>query len=229
MNRDEYLKNRAALLDEAQDKLDSGDIEASAAKQEEVTALDKKYQMEAKAQESLSALSEIPRVGSQFETNMQNATAAPGAEVDMDEVTNSRDYRKAFMNNVLKGTPMPARFRNADANTLTTDISTAIPTVVVDRIVEKMESIGMILPLVTRTSYASGVNIPTSTVKPVAKYFDVSLDYLLDFERSEITNTQTEKELLRIFRTLTPEQQELYIEQGKTFVRINQKRYLSQR
>ena len=87
----------------------------------------------------------------------------------------------------------------------------------------------MILPLVTRTSYASGVNIPTSTVKPVAKYFDVSLDYLLDFERSEITNTQNEKELLRIFRTLTPEQQELYIEQGKTFVRINQKRYLSQR
>ena len=107
-------------------------------------------------------------MGSQFETNMQNATAAPGAEVDMDEVTNSRDYRKAFMNNVLKGTPMPARFRNADANTLTTDISTAIPTVVVDRIVEKMESIGMILPLVTRTSYASGVNIPTSTVKPLS-------------------------------------------------------------
>lgn len=171
MTRDEYLKTRVALLDEAQDKLDGGDVEASAAKQEEVKALDKKYQLEAKAQESLSALSEAPRIGSQFEMrNMQDATAAPSAEVDMDEVTNSKDYRKAFMNNVLKGTPMPARFRNADANTLTTDISTAIPTVVVDRIVEKMESIGMILPLVTRTSYASGVNIPTSTVKPVATW-----------------------------------------------------------
>lgn len=61
------------------------------------------------------------------------------------------------------------------------------------------------------------------TLKALARYFNVSLDYLLDFERSEITNTQNEKELLRIFRTLTLEQQELYIEQGKAFVRVKQK------
>ncbi len=86
--------------------------------------------------------------------------------------TNSSDnmeYRKAFQQFVTKGTEIPAEVR-ADANTLTTDIPGAIPTVLVDRIVEKLESIGNILPLVTKTSFASGVAIPTSSVKPVATW-----------------------------------------------------------
>ena len=83
--------------------------------------------------------------------------------------TEDMEYRKAFMEQVLRGTPIPAELRAA-ANTLTPDVGSAIPTVLVDRIVEKMESIGMILPLVTRTNYPAGVNIPTSTVKPVATW-----------------------------------------------------------
>jgi len=79
------------------------------------------------------------------------------------------EYRKAFQNFVSKGTPIPAELRT-DENTLTTDIATAIPTVLVNRIVEKLESIGNILPLVTKTSFASGVSIPTSSVKPVATW-----------------------------------------------------------
>lgn len=79
------------------------------------------------------------------------------------------EYRKAFMNYVLRGTEIPAELR-VDANTLTTDIGSAIPTILSNRIIEKMESVGMILPLVTRTNYAAGVNIPTSTVKPVASW-----------------------------------------------------------
>lgn len=79
------------------------------------------------------------------------------------------EYRKAFMEYVLHGTEIPAEVR-ADASTLTTDAGKAIPTILVNQIIEKMETIGMILPLVTRTSYAAGVNIPTSTVKPVATW-----------------------------------------------------------
>lgn len=79
------------------------------------------------------------------------------------------EYRKAFMEHVLHGTPIPAEVR-ADENTLTTDVGTAIPTVLVNRIIEKMETTGMILPRVTRTNYAAGVNIPTSSVKPVATW-----------------------------------------------------------
>lgn len=79
------------------------------------------------------------------------------------------EYRTAFMNYVLRGTPIPAELR-ADANTLTSDAATVIPTHLVDRIVEKFDSVGMILPLVTKTAYAAGVEIPTSTVKPVATW-----------------------------------------------------------
>ena len=59
-----------------------------------------------------------------------------------------------------------------------------------------------------------------STLKALADYFDVSADYLLERQTRQ-TNALLEDELLRIFRTLTPEQQILYLEQGKAFSKIN--------
>lgn len=85
------------------------------------------------------------------------------------EGIDSVEYRTAFMDNVLHGTDIPAELR-ANANTLTTDVTSAIPTVLVNQIIEKMDQCGMILPLVTRTSYSAGVVIPTSSVKPVATW-----------------------------------------------------------
>lgn len=81
----------------------------------------------------------------------------------------SIEYRTAFMNYVTRNIPIPAELR-ADANTLTTDVASVIPTVIVNRIIEGITACGMILPLVTRTSYAAGVVIPTSSVKPVASW-----------------------------------------------------------
>jgi HK97 family phage major capsid protein len=79
------------------------------------------------------------------------------------------EYRKAFQQFVTKGTPIPAELR-ADANTLTTDIAAVLPPITVNRIVEKLETTGMILPLITRTAFAAGIKIPTSSVKPVATF-----------------------------------------------------------
>ena len=79
------------------------------------------------------------------------------------------EYRKAFQQFVTRGTSIPVELRD-DESTLTTDIGSAIPTVVANRIVEKLEAVGMILPLITKTSFASGVAIPTSSVKPVATW-----------------------------------------------------------
>lgn len=78
-------------------------------------------------------------------------------------------YRMAFMDYVLRNKPIPAEVR-ADANTLTADAASVIPTVLVNKIIEKMDNVGMVLPLITKTSYAAGVEIPTSTVKPVASW-----------------------------------------------------------
>ena len=79
------------------------------------------------------------------------------------------------------------------------------------------------IPVSTLGGYVQGTSEPDfETLKLFANYFNVSADYLLNLK---IGNTQTplENELLRIFRSLSTEQQELYLEQGKAFIRINAK------
>lgn len=79
------------------------------------------------------------------------------------------EYRRAFMNYVIRGAEIPAEYR-ANAVSKTTDVGAVIPTNVLNQIVQKLESTGMILALVTRTAYKGGVSIPVSTVKPTATW-----------------------------------------------------------
>lgn len=94
---------------------------------------------------------------------------AKGQETRKSEDEKDMEYRKAFRDLVTKGTPIPAELRT-DAKTATTDIGSAIPVPVANVILEKLESTGMILPLVTKTSFPAGQSIPTSSVKPVATW-----------------------------------------------------------
>ena len=55
-----------------------------------------------------------------------------------------------------------------------------------------------------------------NTLKILANYFNVSTDFLLD-HRSGIAVSHFEDELLSVFRAMSPEQQELYLQQGKLF------------
>lgn len=67
------------------------------------------------------------------------------------------------------------------------------------------------------------------TLKLFSAYFTVSIDYLLDYRfEDSISACQSdcnhaEDELLRIFRSLTDNQKEIYLEQGKAFIKFNQK------
>lgn len=75
----------------------------------------------------------------------------------------------------------------------------------------------------TVSSYVQNTREPDfATLKSFAKYFNVSIDYLLDF-RTGHTNTCQEDELLRIFRCLTNEQKEVCIEQCRVFLKLNKK------
>ena len=74
------------------------------------------------------------------------------------------------MNYVIKGTSIPGKFKNESQVTKTGEIGAVIPQTVLAKIIEKMEATGMILPLVTRTSFKGGLTIPTSTVKPTATW-----------------------------------------------------------
>ncbi|PEQ02681.1 phage major capsid protein, partial [Bacillus toyonensis] len=96
-----------------------------------------------------------------FNTNQQNEQRERG--------TDSSEYRHAFMNYVLRGETIPTELR-ASSVTKTSDIGSVIPQTVLDKIIEKIEAVGMILPLVTRTAIKGGVTVPTSSVKPVATW-----------------------------------------------------------
>lgn len=173
MNREKYLADRQALIDSAEQLIAEGKIEEANAKMKEVEKLDNDYEAACRAQANLNAMKDKTKV-----TDIQNKSIkVDGKVVDTldngavtDDVYNSAEYRKAFMNYVVKGAPIPDQFSNADANTKTSDVGSVVPTTIMEKIIEKLEATGMILPLVTRTAYKGGLSIPTSTVKPVATW-----------------------------------------------------------
>ena len=172
MEKEKYLEMRNGLYNEAEKLINEGKIEEGQAKMQEITDLDNKFDNEATALANLNALKDNVKV-----TDIQNKSInVPGAQVldstnnvTEENFTNSIDYRKAFMNYVITG-KKNATLQNVDANTKTSDVGVAIPETVLQRIIEKMEATGMILPLVTRTSYKGGVKIPTSSAKPSASW-----------------------------------------------------------
>lgn len=79
------------------------------------------------------------------------------------------------------------------------------------------------IPVSTLGGYVQGTSEPDfETLKMIAGYFGVTPNYLLDYHTNNIKNDK-EEDILRIFRSLSPEQQDLYLEQGKAFLKINAK------
>ena len=74
----------------------------------------------------------------------------------------------------------------------------------------------------TMGGYVQGSSEPDfETLKRLATYFNVTTDYLLNVHSSK-SNNSLEDELLRVFRSMNAEQQSLFVEQGKVFVRANE-------
>lgn len=91
-------------------------------------------------------------------------------------------------------------------------------------ITQKQLAIELSITQSTLGGYVQNTREPDfETLKMFAKYFNVSIDYLLDFHPGYI-KSKDENEILRIFRSLTREQQKIYIEQGKAFLRLNDKK-----
>lgn len=171
-NFEDYQNQRNDLLNLAQELLNAGKIDEANAKTEEVAKLDNAWDDYAKAQANLNALN-----GTRQTSFMQNMSSERGGliasmdnAINGDDLYNSIEYRNAFMNHVLKGVSIPTSFQNANANTKTTDAGSVIPTTVMEKIIEKIEAVGMIYNLVTKTAYKGGLTIPTSSVKPVASW-----------------------------------------------------------
>lgn len=153
-------------------------IQAAASKEEldklqvEVDEIEKRKELIVYRQKIASRLNDDPKFGD----SVPKPIAAPKQpENRSEDVTASIEYRTAFKDYVLSGgkKAIPAELRDGTIThqvTGTSDIGAVIPTTIIKNIIDKMEAVGVILPLVTRTNLKGGVAYPRSAVKPVATW-----------------------------------------------------------
>lgn len=161
MNRLAEIRKRKAeirqtLQDDTQQNIDLDALEKELrALNEEEAALERRQDManNINTGETTATVIEAPQTPAHRAENLYDSVA----------------YRTAFMHYITRNEAIPAEFRS-DANTTTDDIGAVVPPVTLNKIVEKIEAYGMILPLVTRTAYKTGMNIPVASVKPVASW-----------------------------------------------------------
>ena len=167
MNKETYLAKRQTLLNEARACIDNGDMQGYQDKKAEIEALDQQFDEAAQAQAALAAL-EGRQHNPKAAQNLMNLGGT--GEQTADDPLNTEDYRRAFMNYVAKGAPIPYNLTNQNQVTKSTDAGALIPTIVVEKIIEKAKSVGNILALITKTNFAGGVKVPVSQARPVATW-----------------------------------------------------------
>lgn len=168
--REEYLAKRKELLDKADKFIKENKLSDAETVTAEIEKLDSDYEKQALANANLNALANKVKVPENVVNKGEKVSMSGEVTQTATDVFDTHEYRNAFMNYVVRKAAMPDKFKNLDENTTTPDVSVMIPTTVLNRIIEKMETIGVILPQVTRTSYKGGLVIPTSDVKPVATW-----------------------------------------------------------
>lgn len=112
MTKEQYLAQRKALMDEAQQLLDSGNIEGADGKMADVKKLDEKFEAIAKAQANLNAINGVVVAANAMAAQMVNGTQMITEQTyaNKTDMYNSEEYRKAFMAKVISGTAIPPSF-----------------------------------------------------------------------------------------------------------------------
>jgi len=164
MTKAQYEARSKALMSEAETLISEGELEKFNVKKAEIETLDADFEAAQNAISNLKAL----QGGVPAPAVLRPGTSLDFEPQDRQDVYGSLEYRLAFMDYAMNGTPI--RIKNEDENTLTTDVGSVIPTTVVPRIIEGLEAFGMILPRITRSGFKAGVQIPTSTVRPSASW-----------------------------------------------------------
>lgn len=77
------------------------------------------------------------------------------------------EYRKAFMEYCLRGTPIAPEYR-VDAFTAVADAAAVIPTTIMNEIIKEMKQYGQLFSRVRKTAVQGGVQVPILSLKPVA-------------------------------------------------------------
>ena len=169
-----YTEKRAQLMAQAQEAINSGNLEKFNELKAQIEDLDAREEEKRTAQANLNALNGTHQAAAnpaQF-AGSQGVQLTDGAAVPADDMFNSLEYRQAFMNKLLKDAPIPAKFTNTDYTTTSTTAGTIVPTTLYERIVTKLEEYGDIYARVFKTNFPTALVIPTLSVKPTASWVD---------------------------------------------------------
>lgn len=172
MNRKQYEAKRMLLMNEAQQLLDNGDIENADTKMAEVKELDDKFEAIAKAQANLNAINGVVVASNSMTSQMASGTPMTTEQTyaNKTDMYNSEEYRKAFMAKVISGTAIPAKFLNTSAQTVTSEVTSVIPSVLIQKIYSKLENVGKFFAMATKTNIKGGVTVPTSSIDLTASW-----------------------------------------------------------
>ena len=180
MDREKYLETRAAMLNDAQELINAGNIEAAAEKRKEIEALDADFEKASKEQANLDALN----VEEETVTDMKNMSVNEGGLKPMDKIaekTNAVNYEEVFAKVALQ--------RDLDADEVnlfnemnpenvythnTTNTEIVIPETVISGIIDEMKELHPILADVTPTRIKGTVKYVKRTGIPSgdADYYD---------------------------------------------------------
>lgn len=108
------------------------------------------------------------------------------SEEDID-IYGTLEYRKAFKDYILRGVPIPQKYVEKRADTLTTvsDIGAVIPTTIQNQVIKDITVEGKILSRVNQTAYQGGIQIPISEINITATWIE-SENFVSDEQKAEM-------------------------------------------
>lgn len=185
LTKEEYIKKRNNLLEEAEELLEEEDVEGYKAKEEEINELDEKFEKVKKAKANMNALKDqTPEknnlvIDDDIDGNKNIKNEDPYA---------SLEYRKEFMNYVQNHdiNEISPKYRNADTKTKTTDAEAVIPTTIMQEVIQEMKEYGQIFSRVRKTNIQGGVEFPISSLKPSASW--IGEDSTTDRQKADMSD-----------------------------------------
>lgn len=103
-----------------------------------------------------------------------NVNSNRNQQQENSDMYSTLEYRNAFKNYVLNGTPIPEEYRNqeqrSDEITLVGDVAAVIPTTILNKVIEDLTVEGKIISRINQTTIQGAVEIPISEINPTATW-----------------------------------------------------------
>ena len=130
MNLKSYKERRDALLEEAQNLIDDGNLEAAAEKKTEIESLDNDFEKQKAAKESLNALKDSVRIPEIVDTKSTLDNSMQRKDIGV----SSEAYRNAFFKHLLGQDEQMTLLENEAFTHTTTTTSAPLPTTMLNTI-----------------------------------------------------------------------------------------------